>query len=525
MAVDKKSHEPKIISKSLRKIMKGVSLVLFGSVFASIFTFIGRLLVIRHYTQSDFGVFSLVFSILTIGVVISTLGIERSVIQRIAYSKGKKEFKKIPKFIASSIWLSGGASILSGAIIFLLSETISKNIFHESALVVPLRIFSVVIPFLTLINILVSIFRGFDQMKPTVFFQHLLINTLFPLFLMYIVFFNYPFVNVFYAYLASILITFIVLVIYIIKHIPFKKILSALSTPRPATKELLLFSLPLLGASILQLAINWTDILMIGGIKTITDVGLYSAARSLAFYISFPLGALLLIYMPVISGLYGGGKIDEMKRTFSILTKWLCYFTFPFFLILFLYSETITRSLFGSSYLFASATLRVLSIGFIISNFLGPNGATLIAIGKSRFIMFATLASAILNIGMNAALIPPFGIEGAAIASVVAVVSINVIKCWLLHSINGAHPLSWNLIKPTLVSLIIISLIYIILQNFLTVYLWMIPFLLVFYYLIYILAVLLTKSIDEEDLMMLAAIGKKLGIKSPFIGKLLGRSR
>ena len=229
--------------------------------------------------------------------------------------------------------------------------------------------------------------------------------------------------------------------------------------------------------------------------------------------------------MPVISGLYGGGKIDEMKRTFSILTKWLCYFTFPFLLILFLYSETITRSLFGSSYLFASATLRVLSLGFIISNFLGPNGATLIAIGKSRFLMFATLASAILNIGMNAALIPPFGIEGAAIASVVAVFSINVIKCWHLHSINGAQPLSWNLIKPTLASLIIISLIYIILQNFLTVNLWMIPFLLVFCYLIYILAVLLTKSIDEEDLMMLASIGKKLGIKSPFIGKLLGRFR
>ena len=60
---------------------------------------------------------------------------------------------------------------------------------------------------------------------------------------------------------------------------------------------------------------------MIGGIKTITDVGLYSAARSLAFYISFPLGALLLIYMPVISGLYGGGKIDEMKIYGRALTE------------------------------------------------------------------------------------------------------------------------------------------------------------------------------------------------------------
>ena len=160
---------------------------------------------------------------------------------------------------------------------------------------------------------------------------------------------------------------------------------------------------------------------------------------------------------------------------------------------------------------------------FIINNFLGPNGATLIAMGKSRFIMFASLATAILNIGLNIILIPPFGIEGAAIASVVSIVSINLMKCWKLYSLNGAQPLSKNLIKPTLVSLGLITIIHFISQNFLTIRIWMIPLFFILYYAIYILAILLTKSLDQEDLKMLTEIERKTGIKSTSIKRFLAK--
>jgi O-antigen/teichoic acid export membrane protein len=82
--------------------------------------------------------------------------------------------------------------------------------------------------------------------------------------------------------------------------------------------------------------------------------------------------------------------------------------------------------LFGANYAPAATALRILSIGFIISNFMGPNGATLIVMGEVRFVMWATLTTALLNIGLNIALIPPFGIEGTAIASVATITSGNL---------------------------------------------------------------------------------------------------
>ncbi|MCK4732054.1 MAG: oligosaccharide flippase family protein [Methanophagales archaeon] len=148
----------------------------------------------------------------------------------------------------------------------------------------------------------------------------------------------------------------------------------------------------------LGMIIAWADTLMLGYFKTSAMVGLYNTAHPLAHFITSPLEALLLVYMPVTSGLYAKGKMSEMRRNFSVLTKWLCSLTLPLFLILFLFPDVVLNFLFGANYIFAATALRILSLGFIVNNFLGPNGATLIAIGESKFIMWATLATAVLNV-------------------------------------------------------------------------------------------------------------------------------
>jgi O-antigen/teichoic acid export membrane protein len=522
MNTDKKTDDTSSVINSIQKVAKGTSIAFIGSLIGLFFISVGWILIARYWTESEFGVFSLACSILYICAIISTLGLKQAVIRNIAYFRGKKDSKKIPEIISSSIWLSLAASIIIGIILFLSSEIIAERIFHETALIVPLKMFSVGIPYFTLIDILASIFRGFDRIKPSFIFQNILQSMLLILFLIPIIILNLPFINVFFAYLISLFITCLFFIIYAIRQFHTHRILSAISVKKHTTKKLLLFSLPLLGSSILQLIINQTDVLMLGGLKTSADVGLYSAARPLAGLISFPLSAVLMMYMPVISNLYGRGKIDEMKRTFSIVTKWLCFSSLPLFLILFLFPDIIIHFIIGYNYVAAATVLRILSLGFIVNNFLGPNSTTLIALGKSRFIMFATLISATLNVGLNVLLIPYFGIDGAAVASVIAIVSVNFIRCYRLHSLNGSKPLSKNLIKPTLVSLMaIFFLYYIIIQSSFTVSIWMILPLFILFYVIYFTAVLFTKSLDQEDLEMLVAAGKKIRLKPLFIRRFL----
>jgi len=521
MIAKKGSDDAFVMNKSLQKVAKGSSIVFIGLLLGLLPAFIARLIIVRYWTESDYGVFSLAVVVLTICLIISTLGLTQGVSRNIAYARGKKEYTKIQEFISASIWFSTLASILVGIVLFLFSEMISVSIFHEPALITPLRIFSLALPFSTLISVIISIFRGFDQIKPVVYFQQILLNVIFPLLLVVIVFSNLSFIFVFYAYAGAITITLILLIVYSLRKIQFSSILSIKSITSPASKELLIFSLPLLITVVLTSVMSWTDTLMIGGLKSTVDVGLYNAASPLARFISFPLAALLVIYMPVFSGLYAKNKLDEIKRNYSILTKWLCSATLPLFAILFLFPEPIITLLFGSTYAPSSGALRILSLGFIANNFVGPCSVSLIGMGKSRFVMLASLFAAVLNIGLNTALIPSFGLIGAATASVISLSCINLIRSWKLYSISGAKPLSKNLVKPVLVSLGIIGIIYVIFQNFITMEGWMLPVILLLFYIIYILAMLITKSLDQEDLKMLQILEEKTGFKSNLLRRLL----
>jgi len=517
------SLDTSLINESLQKVAKGAGLVFIGTLLSLFLSFIGKVVIARYWAQSDYGVFSLSLVLLNICVIISTLGLREGVSRSIAYTRGKNENKKIPEIISISIYFSIISSIFLSLFLFLTSEIIAKNIFHEPALVSPLRIFSTAIPFFTLVYVMVSIFRGFNQIKPTVYFQLILRNTIFPLILAGIIFLNLSFISVFYAYVISLIITFTLLVIYAIKRFPPSIKLTKISITSPIAKELLFFSLPLLGVAMFQMIISWTDTLMLGSFKNAADVGLYNAALPLAYFISSPLNAMLLVYMPIASGLYAKDMLSEIRRNFSVLTKWLCSATFPLFLILFLFPEAILNFLFGHNYIFAAGALRILSLGFIISNFLGPNGATLIAMGKTHFMMWATLATAIINIALNAILIPFLGIVGASIASITALTSINIVRCWKLYSISKVHSLSKNLIKPAFVSGGVMFIIYIVSKNFFTTKFWMLPILFIIYYIIYGLAILFTKSFDIEDIEMLLLIEKKVGVNLRIIKKALER--
>jgi O-antigen/teichoic acid export membrane protein len=514
---------PQALNDSLAKITKGTGIAFVGTLAALFFAFISRPMVARYGTEADYGVYSLAFAILNICVVVATLGLQQGVPRIIAYARGKNDSERVRKLIPASVQFGLIAGISLGIIVFFTSDILAAKVFHDVTFAFPLKIFALGIPFFTLINVLVSIFRGLNDIKPTVYFQNILRPLLFPLFLLPVIFLKLPFAGVFYAFLASLIVSCVVLIAYTVKRLPFPVGLRTKLRGDPAAKELLLFSLPLFGVTVLGLIIAWTDTLMLGGLKSSADVGLYNAASPLAEFISAPLSAMVLVYVPVASGLYAQGSMPEMRRNFSILTKWLCAATLPLFLILFLFPETVLGFVFGASYTSAATTLRILSVGYIVNNLCGPNRGTLVTMGEVRFVMWTTLGTALLNVGLNIVLIPPFGIEGAAIASVAALISINLIVCWKLYSLSRAQPLSKNLLKPALASLALAFLFQLIFRNFVTVVWWMLPLLFILYYVIYGLATLFTKSFDKEDIAMLLAIEKRAGVNLSFVKRILRR--
>lgn len=511
------------LNDSIRKIAHGTVIAAIGMVMGQVFNFVARLLIARYNLPSDYGVFSLALAILTLAMALGTLGLRQGATRYIAFFRGKGDAAKVHGAVYASLKLSFIASVCLGVIVFFIADILAIKIFHISDLAIALKIFAVGIPFLTLINVLAAIFCGFDRIGPQVYFEYIMLNILFFVALVVVVSTGMPFVTILLSYLSALVITFTVFAIYTIRRLPRSIGLLDVKAAAPITKDLLLFSLPLLGVIMLTMIMNWINTLMLGYFKLPVAVGLYNAAYPLAQFIIEPLVALLLIYVPIATGLYSQNKIYELRRNYTVLTKWLVFITLPLFLVLFLFPEAVLLLFFGRDYMQAAIALRILSFGFIISNILGPNRGTLIAMGHARFLMWTTLATVALNVILNIFLIPRLGVAGAATASVISIVLMNVIRSAKLYLLCRVQPLSKNLFKPAVVCVILAFLIEAVAQNFLTITWWVLLLLFILYCGIYGLATLFTRSFDEEDIAMLLEIESRSGINAAPVKRILGR--
>jgi len=512
-------YEP--LTDSLRKIARGAGIAIIGMLLGLSLQFAAKLIIARYSSETNYGIFSLALAVLSISAILACLGLDYGATRYIAYFRAKGDVARVRGAISAYLQLSTATSLLIGVALFFSAKTIALDIFHTPELITAFRIFAIGLPFLTIISTLTDVFRGFDQVEPQAYFKYISLNTLFVLLLLAVLLAGLPFVAVFYAYLAAVVLTFIATVIYATKKLPYP-VTFAEKKPTPfIKKELLAFSLPLLVTVTLVMILNWTDTLMLGYFKTPGAVGFYQAAYPLAQFIYMPMGALLLIYVPIATRLYSQNLLAELRRNYTILTKWLTFLTLPAFLILCLYPETVLNLFFGSAYSAAAPVLRILPFGFMLNNLLGPNTATLIAMGRSRFVMWAALSVAMLNVALNIALIPPLGIVGAAIALAASYTLANTLVSVRLYSLCQVQPLSSNLLKPFLACIVLTLLFQVIINNFLTVTLWMLPLLFILYYSVYGIAAVLLQSFDKEDIALLLEIEKWSGINAAPLKKIL----
>lgn len=520
-----KNHQSKLTSSStannsIQKVAKGSIIVFIGTLISTILLLITRILFARFYESSEYGIFSLNVIILSIATIFGTMGLNEGISRQISFYLAKNQQKKVKKTIFCGLTYGGIFSVIISIITFLLSDHISQLIFHNIDYSYSIKIIAIAIPFYAGIILLNSIFRGYQRVRERVIFIDIISHLSFIILLISVIYLKLNFAWAMLSYTISYIITFALFNIYF-----FKKrsiiIINQIKGKFILESELLIFSIPIMLVSFLNQIITWTDTLMLGYFETTETVGLYNAALPIGRFISVALGALLFIYMPIVSELYSNKKNQEMKRTFLVLTKWLSSITFPIAMIFILFPNQVLYYSFGSEYGASALALQILTIGFFINNLMGPNGATLMAMGKTKFLMYATLSSAIINIILNYFLIPIFGIIGAALSSVIALIAINIIRSIQLYRISTITSFGKNILKPLISSSILFIFIFWIIQAFFILNLLTLFVSIILFTGIYISSLFLTKSIESEDIELLLKIESKTGLNLTKIKKLL----
>jgi O-antigen/teichoic acid export membrane protein len=180
---------------------------------------------------------------------------------------------------------------------------------------------------------------------------------------------------------------------------------------------------------------------------------------------------------------------------------------------------------FGSAYVEANVALQILAIGMLIHIFLGPNAATLIVVGKTKLNMMDDLIGAITNVSLNLFLIPLMGIVGAAIASAISLATLNALKSVQIFQIHKIHPFTKNYLKPVVTSTTLIFVIHVLVKVLFStsITIWMLVSLFFLFLATYGVCLIITKSFDQEDIMMIQEMEKMVGINAPWIKRILKR--
>lgn len=494
------------LQSSIKTIFKGGIWIISGFFLATLLGFFNRVILTRHFPVEEFGIFALSLVIVNILVMMSSLGFEKGMPRYLSYLGGQGKIGEIKNLIIPAMAIVVVCSTFLSVGCFFFMKIFSYSLFRTKETIPTLKILLISVPLIAVLNFQISIFRGLENPRIKFFFGQIFPNLGKIFFYIVIIYLGFSIKGIAWGYVLSYWISMALLLIFFLKRFPIESAYrqnQGKGEDKGLFTEFVLFSLSLLVASALSMVMSWTDTLMVGIFRSPSDVALYSVAFSLSHFIPLVLQASLFIYMPVATRFFGTQRIDDLRFIYCMVTKWIFGLTLPIFLTIFLFSGDVLSACFGAKYNAASVAVRFLVIGTAFNAFLGPNIATLSALGKPRMLMTNSIIGIFFNIGLNLILIPRFGIEGASFASAVSLILINALASIQIFRLEQIHPFSREYILPGVLSIPTILLFYgLILKSLKVGALIHIPLFFLSSLLVHLFIVIVSKSYNkfEEDL-------------------------
>jgi O-antigen/teichoic acid export membrane protein len=190
-------------------------------------------------------------------------------------------------------------------------------------------------------------------------------------------------------------------------------------------KRMLVTGLPLLFSGSMFFIMNHLDLLMLGYFMQDADVGDYSAAMRVANLCNVALFAVNMIAAPKFAEKYASGDLDGLDRIVRRATQMVFAVVFPLVLIIVLFAGPILH-LFGPDFQEGRSALYLLALGKFLNAASGSVMYLLQMTGRERVGLWILSVAALGNVVMNLLLIPAWGIDGAAMASMIAIGGWNI---------------------------------------------------------------------------------------------------
>lgn len=183
-------------------------------------------------------------------------------------------------------------------------------------------------------------------------------------------------------------------------------------------KDALQFSLPLLPGALSYLVISVFDRVILERYVTLSQLGIYSVASTLALTLNIVIQGLYRSFEQKIFREHSNeGFINTVDKLYKV---YIAFLYVPAFAITLFTSEILHFFTSSSQYYAAGNYIVYLIVSVIISGINIFLGTLLIANNRRRIVTFSSFASAIVSLIVNLLLIKYYGVLGACIASILS---------------------------------------------------------------------------------------------------------
>lgn len=392
-------------------------------------------------TQTVYGLYTLALSIVLLLQGIATFGLNKAAnyfIPRQLDSHGREKAGDTLRTLLVAVLISTGAFTTVVA----LSAGPLATAFGYPDLGPLLALLAFSLPLFGVNKVFVGFFTGVQQIGYRVYTEDIVRPVVQVGATVVAVLVGYDVLGLVGGYLVSLLVAVGVSVFLLVRQ--FEWTLRPSDVQSVPMSELLSYSFPLALAGMLYAVIGQIDFIIIGMFATASDVAVYRVVYLLTGNLVIFVAAVGPAFKPIVAKGSSTGAIHNQYRT---TTRWVTMLTLPAAAVLLFGGRAYLSVLFPASYAVGTVAMSILAGGFVVNAIAGPDGMLLEGLGQSRLTFLNSVVYILVNLGLDLLLVPRFGIEGAAVATAMAVSLTACLGVGEAYYLYGMHPFGVSLGK------------------------------------------------------------------------------
>lgn len=417
-----------------REMLLGSVVALLVKILAAFSAFLMNVVLARKLGASEAGLFYLGVAIVTVTAAFGRMGLDNTIVRFVAAERAAQNDGVVVSVYRHAVLWTSLLAVTCGLLIYLFADVLSDQVFGKDGFHPVLSILAVSIPLLALSILHSQALQGLKRIAQSM----TILNVSIPILVLSGVLLlpTNTARQAAILYVWSSVLTLFLAYFWWRRSAPYAVTRSTFS---PAT--LLASCLPLWSVVIFTQIIQWSSQLMLGVWGTPEEIAFFASAARTAMLTSFVLIAVNSIAAPKFAAMYRNGDMVALRRTALLSVRVMLFAALPILVLMLLVPEWL-MGLFGPEFRGAAPALMILALGQFVNVATGSVGYLLSMTGHENNLRFNRMVGALLAVGLGCALIKPFGLIGAAVATSSAVAVQNLLGVYQVRKVLGFNTLA-----------------------------------------------------------------------------------